>query len=605
MKKSKFYSNITWLVRFFCRMGVRPSFFILPTALSLVSSLCEGLSVGLLIPAAKGIIDKDFGFMRSFIARFSFIRILPDVFVSDTSLFVFFLSAVFCASLLKNILDYFSAIIIIRQEHKVASNIRKLVFGRYLTFGKLFFDRSAMGSLAEVVSNFSRTIAGELMMLEKIKTALFTLIVYIGIMFMISWKFTAFVILMIPLISYSSRWLDIKIRAMSMLNTEFYKNLGRNLFNVLSCIVLVKLYNSEERERGRFNRISDQAADAEFDIGKRQQLLYPLQNTLLLVLQLALVSFMALIAIMGRRGDLAEFIIFLYALRRASVHMAVFGKANASFAKMTGPVSEISRVLDDNDKFFIADGKRHFEGLRQKIELKNLNFSYLPNMEVLKGITFSVEKGKMTAIVGPTGAGKTTIINLILRLYECPSATIFMDGVDIRDFSLKSLRGHMALVSQHNLLFNDTIRFNITYALAEVNEEKLIDAVKRARLYDFIMQLPEGLDTCIGDRGVRLSGGESQRVSIARALLKGAEILILDEATSSLDTKTERLIQEAIDEAIKDRTSIVIAHRLSTIKNADKIIAIENGRVIEEGTLQELLAKNGAFYEYWTAQKFY
>jgi ABC-type multidrug transport system fused ATPase/permease subunit len=231
-------------------------------------------------------------------------------------------------------------------------------------------------------------------------------------------------------------------------------------------------------------------------------------------------------------------------------------------------------------------------------------FGYKEGRDVLRGLSFTVEKGTVTALVGPTGAGKTTIISLLLRYYDCPPETVFLDDTDIRDFTSASLRSHMAFVSQETLLFHDTLRANITYGLGSVPEDRLEDVVTRARLRDFVRSLPQGLDTLIGDRGVKLSGGEKQRVSIARALLKGADILILDEATSSLDSKTEKLIQEAIEEAIRGKTAIVIAHRLSTIRNADKIVVIEDGRCVEEGRLEELLAKKGRFAEYWEEQKF-
>ena len=266
----------------------------------------------------------------------------------------------------------------------------------------------------------------------------------------------------------------------------------------------------------------------------------------------------------------------------------------------------MSKVFDDKDKFFVVEGKKVFKSLERKIEFKNLNFSYVKEVGVLKDITFSIEEGKLTAIVGPTGVGKTTLIDLLLRYYDCPPSSIFMDGIDIRNFTLSSLRGQLALVSQDTLLFNDTLKNNIIYGLdRDISDKELIEVVKKARLYDFIIKLPDKLDTYIGDRGVKLSGGEKQRVSIARALLKDAEILILDEATSSLDSRTERLIQEAIAEAIRGRTTVVVAHRLSTIKNADKIVIIEEGTVAEEGVLDKLLAQKGKFYQYWEEQKFY
>ncbi|UCG35575.1 MAG: ATP-binding cassette domain-containing protein, partial [Candidatus Omnitrophota bacterium] len=236
---------------------------------------------------------------------------------------------------------------------------------------------------------------------------------------------------------------------------------------------------------------------------------------------------------------------------------------------------------------------------------KNLKFEYVTNEKILKNLSFRIKKGETFAIVGPTGSGKTTIINLLLRFYDCPPRSIFIDGTDIRELDLKSLMPHLGYVSQDSFLFDDTIRNNLTYGLRrEITEEELIRITKQAQLYDFILQQKDRFETKIGERGVMLSGGEKQRLSIARALLKGTQILILDEATSSLDSITEHQIQEAIDEAVKGRTAIVIAHRLSTIKNADKIVVIEDGRLIEQGTLDELLAKKGTFYKYWQEQKF-
>ncbi|HLD09435.1 MAG TPA: ATP-binding cassette domain-containing protein, partial [Methylophilaceae bacterium] len=259
----------------------------------------------------------------------------------------------------------------------------------------------------------------------------------------------------------------------------------------------------------------------------------------------------------------------------------------------------------DEGKFFVPDGSKEFRGLKRAIEFKNVTFTYPSGREVLHAVSFRVRAGSMTALVGPTGAGKSTIINLLMRLYDSAPDSILIDAVDIREFSLASLRAHVALVSQDTQLFNDTLARNITYGLEQVPEEKLTAAVRAARLEEFVARLPKGLGTEIGDRGVQLSGGEKQRVSIARALLKDADILILDEATSALDSKTERLVQEAIDEAVAGRTSIVIAHRLSTIQHADHIVVLDEGRVVEQGSLNELLKRRGVFHGLWEAQKFY
>jgi ABC-type multidrug transport system fused ATPase/permease subunit len=252
----------------------------------------------------------------------------------------------------------------------------------------------------------------------------------------------------------------------------------------------------------------------------------------------------------------------------------------------------------------VQSGDEIFAGLSKDISFRNVQFAYVPGRAILKNVSFAIQKGGMTAIVGPTGSGKTTIISLLMRYYDCAPGSIFLDGKDIRSFTLESYLGKVAFVSQDTLLLHDSLRNNIAYGMSEVSEERLMDAMRRARLLDLVASLPHGADTLIGDRGVQLSGGEKQRVSIARALLKDAPILILDEATSSLDSQTERLIQEAIDDAVVGRTAIVIAHRLSTIKNADHILVMEDGRIVEEGTRDQLMQNRKLFFHLWEEQKF-
>ena len=341
----------------------------------------------------------------------------------------------------------------------------------------------------------------------------------------------------------------------------------------------------------------------EFSMDKKQNLVHPIQEIIVLIAMLGLICGMALMVMKKGSGEMAGLLVYFYLIRRSSATFNATNNIRAQLARVEGPIREIVDIMNDEDKWFIVDGPVEFSGLKKSIELRNIRFSYVKGLEVLKGVSASIECGKMTAIVGPTGTGKTTLINLLLRFYDCPPNSILLDELDIRDFNLRTLRAHMALVSQETLLFNDTIKNNITYGLdGKISDEEVMDVIRKARLYDFVARLSAGIHTNIGDRGMKLSGGERQRGSIARALLKGAEILLLDEATSSLDSTTERLIQEAIDEAVKDRTAIVVAHRLSTIKHADKIIVMEDGMIVEEGTLNALLEKRGKFYEYWETQ---
>jgi subfamily B ATP-binding cassette protein MsbA len=371
-------------------------------------------------------------------------------------------------------------------------------------------------------------------------------------------------------------------------------------------MTLVKLYNNEERERSNFAAQNKQLRQAEFSIDKKTNLLFPLQEISFLILTLLIVSLMAYLFVKERTGSLASYMIYFYLLRRSQQGMGVFNSLKVAFASISGPVNAIKNILSDEEKYFVPQGNVEFKGLKEKIEYNHLNFSYYKDRQIIHDLSFSIEKGKKVALVGATGAGKTTLVSLLLRFYDCPAGSVLIDGVDIRSFTTKSLLERFACVSQETLLFSDTLRANIVYGLkSPPSDEALSEALKKARLSDFVASLPQGLETYIGDRGVKLSGGEKQRVAITRAMLKAGEILILDEATSSLDSVTERLIQEAIEEVVKDKTVIVIAHRLSTVKNTDKIVVIESGRFIEEGTLQQLIDKKGKFYEYWQEQKFY
>jgi len=345
----------------------------------------------------------------------------------------------------------------------------------------------------------------------------------------------------------------------------------------------------------------------EYSLERKNFLLVPIQEIMILSAILVLVAIISFLLVKHNVDNVSSFLVFFYLLKKTSINFNFLNMIKGTFATTSGQINEIINVIDvDKDKFIIPEGKKEFSVLDSCIEVKNLTFSYTGITNVLSSLNLSIEKQKITALVGPSGAGKSTLVNLILRFYDCPPGTIFINGTDIREFSLNSLRRHMAMVSQDIMLFNDTLRNNIIYGLdREVGSGELDAIIDKSRLAECIVRLPNGVETYIGDRGVKLSGGERQRVSIARALLKNAEILILDEATSSLDSHTEKLVQEAIYEVVKNRTSIVIAHRLTTIRNADKIAVLVEGRLIEEGRLEELLEKKGKFYEFWQEQKFY
>ncbi len=598
---------IKLLQKFFRKAGINPFSLLIPTVLGLAAAFFEGVSLGLLIPTIKGIIEGNPGFVRNLPLLGNLVAFLPhEIEKRNSPIFILLISLVFLAAVLKNVFQYLSAIGVSYQVNRFANKLRKLIYERYLSYGKLFFDEHNVGHLHQILTGHTALIAGNMQTLNSSVFSFFTLIAYLIILFTISWPLTLLVIFLTPFLHYSVNWLIQKIRKTSEVYTGSSSNLAKNISNVLSCIPLIKAYTHEVEERKWFDHASNQVEKFQFSMDKKQMLIGPIQEIILLAMVLLLVGVIAFFFVYEKSGEIAGYLVFFVILRRSMNTLGVFSQIQASLAVVRGPVSEIVKIFEEKESYVMQDGAIEFKGLKKGIQFNHLSFSYPRGIQPLRDVSFSIEKAKMTAIVGPSGAGKTTLINLVMRFYDSPAGAIKLDDADIREFNLKSLRAKMALVSQETLLFNASFRENLKYGLnGKVSDDAMEAAVKKARLYDLIVKLPQGYDNEIGDRGVKLSGGEKQRLSIARAILKEPEILILDEATSALDTQTEKLIQEAIDDAVKGRTAIVIAHRLSTIKHADKIVVIEDGRFIEEGSLNELLERKGRFLRYWEAQKFY
>ena len=595
-----FYHNLLDFKRRLSLLQAKWLYLILPTILAFMAALFDGISIGLLVPLLKGLIHKDFSFIQKYPLLQKLLTATGNR--QDLSLIVIFSMVILLATIFKHLLLYLSMLSIQCEMGRVISYLRILVFNSYLGYGKLFFDRADRGYLANVVGSLTTQTAAVLQSCQRLLTVIFQLGFYLAIMFFISWDITCYILLLFPLLHYALKWLIEKIRAGSYEHVRARKKMWNQVYNVLACMPLIHAHNTQDEEQRHFAGISDAVRKIEFSMASKWGLIGPLQETIMLAFILLLLLVLAVKLLQGNSNNLAEFLVYFYVLKRASGMFGIFNEFKTALARVDSPIKELSAMLDTTGKFIVPQGRLEFAGLEESIVFKNLNFGYSPEKLVLKNISLVIAKGQTTAIVGATGAGKTTLIHLLLRFYDCGSGMIYLDGRDIREFTLASLRRHIALVSQDTLVFNDTIANNITYGLGTVAPERLLQVLQRARLQDFVNSLPEGLATLIGDRGVKLSGGERQRLAIARALLKGSEILILDEATCALDAITERLIQEAIEEALVGKTGIVIAHRYSTIKNSDKIIVIEDGAIAEQGAIGQLLNDQGRFYRYWQEQ---
>lgn len=522
---------------------------------------------------------------------------------NDKTLFIFLIIGVFTSAIGKNVLSLISSWITAKHVRKVSNFLRKSLYSRYLSFGKLYFEKHSLGYLHQLITTYVDTVALEFRNLQGASYAISTLFVYLAIMLLISIKLTLIVLLVFPVLHQALSNIVKKLRDSSSSFAKSYNILGKRISNALNCIPLIKAYSAERNEIKEFNNTSDAVRDLQYSVDKQLAMIGPIQEIIMLCLIFILIGIISYVASVENSGGIAKYFMFILMLRRASGLFGSLNSVRATLASLSGPLQEVMSVFDNELKYIIPDGNKNYLGLREQIELRNLNFTYPGGNQALNGVDFKIEKGKMTGIVGQSGSGKSTIINLLMRFYDCEPGNIFIDGVDIRELNLNSWLKNIALVSQEALLFHATFRENLVYGLErEVSDEELNEVVKNSRLQDLLSKLPNGLDSDLGDRGMRLSGGEKQRISIARAILKRPDILILDEPTSALDSNTEKQIQVVIDEMFGSKTIIVIAHRLVTVQHAEKIIVLEKGKVVEMGAPGQLLAQRGKFHSYWEAQ---
>jgi len=604
MKETE-YSNISKIWHLLKLIHVHPMYLCGSILLSLLTAVFEGVGIGLLIPILTGFLQKNFSFIIEAPYIGPVIQMLPESVLSDDRiLFGVLLWSFVAIIVLKNIFRYMTVLSVAYFYQRCVHHLRKTLFAKYLSFGMLFFDTTNIGHHCTLLMEFSYKALRPVQKVDKILNSLFSLIVYLGVLLTISWRLTVLAIPLFVLLYVMIKFMINSIRKISYAIADRGRALGKKSVEILSTITLVKSYRTEQLEQQHYTRISDEKTRLDFRNLALNEMISPLQEIMTLLAVTGI--FIGSLAFFGRDqiASAPALVVYFYVIINASHKFGAISGFRSVLAVSSGSLDAVMEIFDGQDKFVVPNGTQSFNGVSDSIECRNLSYSYNDDRRILDAVSFSMKKGQLTAIVGPTGAGKSTIINLLMRFYDCPPESIFIDGIDIRSFILDSYLSHVAIVSQETMLLNDSLRNNIAYGLKDVSEGALQKAVSRARLSDFVSQLPKGLDTIIGDRGVKLSGGEKQRVSIARALLKESEILILDEATSSLDSRTERMIQEAINEAIRGRTAIVIAHRLSTIKHADKIIVLKDGRVEEEGTLEDLLERKGTFFELWEEQKF-
>ena len=431
----------------------------------------------------------------------------------------------------------------------------------------------------------------------------FLIIGFLVLMISISWQLSLFAVVFLPIVGLVIGRVVKRLRHPAMRSQERMGELVSVLDESLSGIKIIKGYNASGFLVEKFKYINTQLSNLLISMARRQQLASPMSEFMGITAVAVILVFGGVLVGNGLIKG-AGFIAFIAAFSQITRPLRSFIDQFANINQGVAAGERIFAMLDFKSEVQDLPDARDFEGLKDSIELRDVHFSYDGERDVIDGVTIKVNKGETVALVGASGGGKSTLSELIPRFYDVQMGEVLFDGVNVKEYKQESLRQKMSIVAQETVLFNDSIEGNILMGRPTATHEEVVEASKVANAHNFIMESPEGYTTNIGDRGSKLSGGQRQRISIARAVLKNPEILILDEATSALDTESEKLVQDALTKLLEGRTSIVIAHRLSTIYNADRIYVIDKGKVAEEGTHTELLARNGIYAHLIAMQSF-
>ncbi len=508
---------------------------------------------------------------------------------------LFVVTMVITTFFIKNLFNYLASYHIMHLKNGVLKDLRRSMYAKIIELPISYYSEKRKGDMmARMLGDVIEVQNSFFSILELVVKEPLTIIFALGMMFAISMKLTLFVLIFMPISGWIISKLAKNLRSQSLEAQKESGSLISVVEETLGGLKVVKSYNAETIFKGRFNNSVSRLLNLNNKIGSRNNLATPLSEFLGVTTIAILLFYGGLLVLNDKSLDGASFIVYLTLAFNILTPAKAISKASYSVKNGLAAAERVFEVLDVENEITSKENAIQKETFESKISISNINFKY-EDENVLKNFTLEVAKGETVALVGQSGSGKSTIANLLTRFYDVNEGSIQIDGIDIKDIDLQSLRSLMGLVTQDSILFNDSIRANIALGKEDASDEEIIEALKISNAYEFVKDLPNGIYTNIGDSGNKLSGGQKQRLSIARAVLKNPPIMILDEATSALDTESEKLVQVALENMMQNRTSIVIAHRLSTIQKANKIIVMQKGKIVEKGTHEELIALNGTY----------
>ncbi len=502
---------------------------------------------------------------------------------------------VLCTMFLSSTFKYLSLVLLEKLKAKVIKNLRIGLYNKSLLLDVGYFTEKKKGDLISRSTNDIYEV--EFSVTNSLSTFLkdpIMIIIYFGVLFFMSTKMTLFTLFIIPIAGFGISFLVKKLKKSANITQESIAHITTHIDESLWGIRIIKAFKAIKFKHNAFEELASGYESKYKKFAFRRELASPFSEVLGTVVVITILGFGGRLVLEDNFMRPAEFIMFIVIFSQILAPGKAIGNAISRLQRGLISADRILEIIDADVAIKEKEGAESLEAFKEEITYNNVHFKY-NEVPVINGINFHVKSGQMVALVGPSGGGKSTLVDLLPRYYDTEKGSITLDGHDIKDLTLDSLREHIGIVSQESILFNDTITNNIAFGDENPDLEKVKEAARIANAKSFIEEMELGYESNIGDRGQKLSGGQRQRISIARAVYKNPAILILDEATSALDSESEKLVQEALENLMQNRTSIVIAHRLSTIKNADKIIVIDKGMVVEEGTHEALMAQGGLY----------
>ncbi len=579
-----------------------PGWIVLTVLLGFSCALFNGVSTTLIVPLVLGFLGQENINLQEG----------PPIIRKTLALFSggeggnrlgMMLAVVILAIILKNVTGYINTLVSSYLSRKLVNDVRKEGIKLLLEVDLDYYTKVKIGDIINRIGGEVNRAAGAIKIAIQLFTTSITILTFIAILLSISWQLTLASTGLLLLVTGVNQYFVKRAKDFGQVLSEKSRDYSTALLEILTGIRLIKAVSNEETEYQRLAQLIDERERSDYQSQANFAAIGPINEVAGILAILAIVFLGRAFFSEQIQSLTTVLLIYLVVLFRLLPIVSQLNGQRSGFANAAPSTEIVAKFLQRNDKPFMVNGRNLYTAIEQGIRISGVCFAYPSHQDlVIRGVDLWVPKGTTLALVGASGAGKSTLVDLLPRFYDPLEGCITIDGKDLREYDIRSLRQAMGIVSQDTFLFNTSVRNNIAYGREDVSLDEVVEAAKRANAYEFIVQLPQGFDTEIGDRGVLLSGGQRQRMAIARALLRNPDILILDEATSALDTVSERLVQQAIDELCRDRTTIVIAHRLSTVQKANQIAVMDKGQVVEIGTHEELLKQGGYYSRLYSMQ---